>query len=98
MPRWVPIASWLCLYQVVIQVIIGTEPGGHFEDPSRHKQVKGIERLLAREVVVQIAVGDGVDPDERNRTLDDARGVQDDTVIWERLNDLLIAFLFQYLI
>ena len=63
-------------------------------DPSGIHEVKGVESLPAGEVVVEVAVGAEVDPDERDSPLDDACGVQDDTVAGKSLDHLTVpAFL-----
>lgn len=92
------LSSWRLLHQIVIKVVVGIVFRRHLKYPSRHEQVEGVECLLPGEIVVQIAVGNGVDTYKGDCTLDDARGIQDDTVARERLDNLLVAFLFQYLI
>lgn len=49
-------------------------------DPSGIHEIDGVEGLPASEVVVEVAVRADVDSDERDSPLDNARGVQDDTV------------------
>ena len=67
-------------------------------DPSGIHEVKGVESLPAGEVVVEVAVGAEVDPDERDSPLDDACGVQDDTVAGEPLDHLAVPAFLQNLV
>ncbi len=63
-------------------------------DPSGIHEIDGVEGLPASEVVVEVAVRADVDSDERDSPLDNARGVQDDTVAGKPLDHLTVpAFL-----
>ena len=84
--------------QIIIQVLVWLEPGRYIMDSPGIHQIDGIKGLPAGEVVVEVAVRAEIDPDERDGPLDDARGIQDDTVAGKPLDHLTVPPFFQHLV